>query len=136
LKAHKVNKPSSISSLKLSLSLSLCFSDVHSSTKTWINHHFLHLERVVLLDSKCTASTYPQVTTVYAFLKKKTFMTSYLDKKTPVLQDKVEEIESIHVWDSKTKAAEVRFSNSNLDNLISSKTSIRFPRSKLVSCTK
>jgi hypothetical protein len=128
LKAHKVNKPS-ISSLKLSLSLSLCFSDVHSSTKTWINHHFL-------LDSKCTASTYPQVTTVYAFLKKKTFMTSYLDKKTPVLQDKVEEIESIHVWDSKTKAAEVRFSNSNLDNLISSKTSIRFPRSKLVSCTK
>jgi hypothetical protein len=63
-------------------------------------------------------------------------MTSYLDKKTPVLQDKVEEIESIHVWDSKTKAAEVRFSNSNLDNLISSKTSIRFPRSKLVSCTK
>jgi len=64
-------------------------------------------------------------------------MISYLDKKTPVLEDKkVEEIESIHVWDSKTKAAEVRFSNSNLDNLISSKTSIRFPRSKLVSCTK
>ena len=64
-------------------------------------------------------------------------MISYLDKKTLVLEDKkVEEIESIHVWDSKTKAAEVRFSNSNLDNLISSKTSIRFPRSKLVSSTK
>jgi hypothetical protein len=44
--------------------------------------------------------------------------------------------ESIRVWDSKTKAAEVRFTNSNLDNLISSKTSIRFPSSKLVSCTK